>query len=57
MYVLSGRRSQAHLKMTFLMDTDNLYFYQWDPCCGPLVEGWTKLKTLFVWKEIQAFLC
>lgn len=39
------------------MDTDNLYFYQWDPCRGPLVEGWTKLMTLFVWKEIQAFLC
>ena len=33
--------------MTLLMDTDNLYFYQGDPCHGPLVEGWTKLTTLF----------
>lgn len=54
---LSVMRSQAHLKMVVLMDADNLCFYLWDLCRGPVVGSWAKLKAWFVWKGVWAFLC
>lgn len=53
--MLSAIRSQVHLKMTLLMDSEKLCFHQWDPSFGPVVGSWTMLMAWFVWEGIWAF--